>query len=120
MEDERSRDPFDSSQRERNEEKSRDPFNFNFRGRNEEDASQSRNEVNHFDSIMFGGRRGREENNANQSAENNASLLQLLGQIDLNEMMTHVDTLVTSAKELKPLWGKVKPFIGQWIDKTKS
>lgn len=42
---------------------------------------------------------------------------QMLQNIDYMEAMKHVDTLMTSANELKPLLGKVKPLIESFTQK---
>lgn len=42
---------------------------------------------------------------------------EMLQNIDYIEAMKHVDTLMTSANELKPLLGKVKPLIESFTQK---
>ena len=97
--------------------KARDLFGFSLNRDHEEKSGQQ--EYDHFDHFMFGRPRKKEE--ASEESNNNDSPLnKYLGQIDLDEVMYHVDTLITSARELKPLVGKVKPLFDHFIDKSKS
>lgn len=77
--------------------------------------NQQEEEFDHFDRFMFGRSRNEEENK--DQSENDSPFSKYLGQIDLDEVMSHVDTLVTSARELKPLLGKVKPLLDHLIEK---
>jgi hypothetical protein len=101
------------------DERARDLFGFKLRRSEEEVGDEKGQEFDHFDHIMFGGQRNIAESN-DQPAEPSSPLSKYLDQIDLDEVMYHVDTLITSARELKPLLGKVKPFFNQIIDKNKS
>ncbi|PLR97619.1 hypothetical protein [Bacillus sp. T33-2] len=63
--------------------------------------------------FMFGGPRG----TGNRPKKQNTGVEGFLEQIDLEELMVQIDTLLTSAKELKPLVSKVRPFIDQFFRK---
>ncbi|RSD29389.1 hypothetical protein [Mesobacillus subterraneus] len=95
-------------------ERPRDPFGFRFRDNTEGESNSSRGN-DPLDRFMFGGPRNHEQNPESESTIGNA-----LGQMDYEEVFKHVDTLITSARELKPLIGKVMPFIDQFMDKNKS
>ncbi|MBT2642694.1 hypothetical protein J7I80_10690 [Bacillus sp. ISL-41] len=97
----------------------RDLFGFRIKRENEESPDQRERENTHFDHFMFGQPRYKEES-SEQSEKNDSPLNKYLGQIDLDEVMYHVDTLMTSARELKPLVGKVKPLFDHFMDKNKS
>lgn len=101
------------------EKRSRDPFDFMLNDKriemDEHESNQPTREYDQIDHFMFGGQREKEK-----GSENKSSLSGILGQIDVIEVLNHVDTLMTSAKELKPLLGKVKPLFDQIIDKNKS
>lgn len=49
--------------------------------------------------------------------EQSSSLNGLLQNINYLELMEHVDTLMTSAGQLKPLFTKIKPLFEQFINK---
>ncbi|MBT2694291.1 hypothetical protein [Bacillus sp. ISL-55] len=97
----------------------RDLFGFKLKRENDESSDQVEQEYTHFDQFMFGRPRYNEES-SQQSEKNDSPLNKYLGQIDLDEVMYHVDTLITSARELKPLVGKVKPLFDHIIEKNKS
>ncbi|MBT2686409.1 hypothetical protein [Bacillus sp. ISL-37] len=97
----------------------RDLFGFRLKRDNEESSDQHEQEFAHFDQFMFGRPRYNEES-SEQSVKNDSPLNKYLGQIDLDEVMYHVDTLITSARELKPLVGKVKPLFDHFMEKNKS
>ena len=100
------------------DERARDLFGFKLKRDSEEQRGQG---DPHFDQFMFGRSRDKEEKDTSeQSAKSDAPLNKYLGQIDLDEVMYHVDTLITSARELKPLVGKVKPLFDHFIEKNKS
>ena len=99
--------------------RARDLFGFKLKRENEESSNQQEQEYTHFDHFMFGRPRDKEET-SEQSVNNDSPLNKYLGQIDLDEVMYHVDTLITSARELKPLVGKVKPLFDHFIEKNKS
>lgn len=101
------------------DERTRDLFGFKLRRNNEESSSQREQEYDHFDQFMFGRPRNTEET-SEQTVNNDSPLSKYLEQIDLDEVMNHVDALIKSARELKPLVGKVKPLFDQFIDKNKS
>jgi hypothetical protein len=102
------------------EERKRDAFDFMLRG-NEQGSrnhpNQEKTEHEHLArDFMFGDHR-RNDRNDNESHSEGSSFL---SQIDFDEVLHHVDTLISSAKELKPLFGKVRPYIDNFIDKNKS
>jgi hypothetical protein len=97
----------------------RDLFGFKLKKDNEESSDPREQEYTHFDQFMFGRPRNNEES-SEQRVKNDSPFNKYLGQIDLDEVMYHVDTLITSARELKPLVGKVKPLFDQFIEKNKS
>ncbi|WP_423409705.1 hypothetical protein AABM38_06790 [Heyndrickxia sp. MSNUG] len=102
------------------DERTRDAFDFmlgengkNLRDQSVDAENEPDSDFRHF---MFGNSTG-EETKARDSQSTESGLL---SQIDLGEVLYHVDTLITSAKELKPLFGKVRPFFDHLIDKNKS
>jgi hypothetical protein len=97
----------------------RDLFGFKQKRDYEESSEQPEHKYTHFDQFMFGRTRNNEES-SEQSVKKDSPLNKYLGQIDLDEVMYHVDTLITSARELKPLVGKVKPIFDHFIEKNKS
>ncbi|MGG0719099.1 hypothetical protein ABE096_16105 [Robertmurraya massiliosenegalensis] len=108
----------------------------------EEDKVQSE-EVDHFSKFMFGERNTssfeepvkREEEDwdwilgsrASDKAETqnnkgtlnglNKSIEELLQKVDYMEVMNHIDTLMASTKELKPLLTKIKPLLENFLSK---
>lgn len=87
-----------------------------------------------FTSLMFGsrkkseispkeeydwilGKRKPETNHENNLEQSNSPLEKLLQNIDYVETMKHVDTLMSSANELKPILKKVKPLIETFLPK---
>jgi hypothetical protein len=101
------------------DERTRNLFGFKLRRENEESPDQREQEYDPIDDFMFGRSRKTEET-SEESVNSDSPLNKYLGHIDLDEVMYHVDTLITSARELKPLMGKVKPLFDQFIDKNKS
>ena len=95
----------------------RDLFGFPIKDAQINNASEHEPEnlkkANSFDSFMFGGPRRTEK----QPEKKKSSYSGILDQIDIDEVLHHVDTLIGSAKELKPLFGKVKPLLEQFINK---
>jgi hypothetical protein len=70
-----------------------------------------------FDRLMFGPGRnkkqiGEEKESADSSEEDN-----LLNQVNIEEIMMHIDSLVGSAKHLKPMFSKIKPLFEQFLKK---
>lgn len=100
--------------------RARDLFGFKLKRENEESSDQREQEYTHFDQFMFGRSMNNKEKPSEQSVKNDSPLNKYLGQIDLDEVMYHVDTLITSARELKPLVGKVKPLFDHFLEKNKS
>ncbi|MBT2678199.1 hypothetical protein J7E38_04250 [Bacillus sp. ISL-35] len=101
------------------DERARDLFGFKLRTSEQDVSAETGHDFDHFDHFMFGGQKNIDESN-DHPAEPFSPLSKYLDHIDLDEVMYHVDTLITSARELKPLLGKVKPFFDQIIDKNKS
>ncbi|MEH7442798.1 hypothetical protein V7201_10880 [Bacillus sp. JJ1122] len=102
------------------DERTRDAFDFmlggnskNLRDQSIHEENESENDFRHF---MFGNSTEEET----KARDNKSTGSGLLNQIDLGEVLYHVDTLITSAKELKPLFGKVRPYFDHLIDKNKS
>lgn len=102
------------------DERTRDAFDFMLggNGKNLRDPSiheegESNNDFHHF---LFGNSTGKET----KASDSKSTGSGFLSQIDLGEVLYHVDTLITSAKELKPLFGKVRPYFDHLIDKNKS
>lgn len=102
------------------EERKRDAFDFMLKGNEQRPRKHQSHEETEEDHLardfMFGSHR----QNGMDANDSNSEESSILGQIDFNEVLHHVDTLITSAKELKPLFGKVRPFIDNFIDKNKS
>ncbi|MGA9228116.1 MAG: hypothetical protein WB217_17345 [Mesobacillus sp.] len=102
------------------DERTRDAFDFMLGGNGKNLRNQSINKESESDidfrHFMFGNSTG-EETKAGESKSTGSGFL---SQIDLGEVLHHVDTLITSAKELKPLFGKVRPYFDHLIDKNKS
>jgi hypothetical protein len=95
------------------DERRRDPFDFMMK---ENHSSQETGQNDPFDHFMFGGSRDSRDHRGDTNSNGSG----ILGQIDLGEVLYHVDTLISSARELKPLFGKVKPLLDHFIDKNKS
>jgi hypothetical protein len=78
---------------------------------------ESGNNEHPFDRLMFGPSRnlkhtGDEEKSPETPAEDN-----LLNQVNIEELMMHIDSLVGSAKHLKPMFSKIKPLFEQFLKK---
>lgn len=99
-------------------ERTRDLFGFPIRKADASDEQVSvpkeNSEVtNPFDTFMFGGTR--KENSVKEKKKSSYS--EILDQIDVDDVLHHVDNLIESAKGLKPLLGKVKPVLDQFLNK---
>lgn len=65
-------------------------------------------EEDYFSRFMFGGRRRSSEESIQQPSEPS---------IDYDELMVNIDTLVESARNLKPLFKHVYPAVSQFLKK---
>jgi hypothetical protein len=80
---------------------------------NSEELSREEQNSNEFsreerlNNFMFGTRRDIDQSEHTEVSESNQST------IDYEQLMIHIDTLMESAKSLKPLFQKVYPFIGK-------
>jgi hypothetical protein len=99
------------------EDRTRDRFDFMMKEKHH--SSQENSQYDSFDHFMFGGSRGSGDSR-DHSGDTDSNGSGILSQIDLGEVLYHVDTLISSARELKPLFGKVKPYLDNFIDKNKS
>lgn len=70
-----------------------------------------------LDSFMFGGRSSDFPEKSEATHTNSDKINDLMNNIDIFEVMGSIETLVHSAKQLKPLYQKVSPFIEQFIKK---
>ncbi|KKK36953.1 hypothetical protein WQ57_16345 [Mesobacillus campisalis] len=77
----------------------------------------SENRMSIFDRIMFGPGRteGRQQEDPSIFGDVNQGHSQ--NQINLEEIMVHIDTLVDSARQLKPMFSKIRPFFDQFLKK---
>jgi len=96
----------------------------------EEENSRPRNP---FDTMFFGNRNRsiqNERQNRTQSETNDSSQMngllngilnnKHLNNVNMDELMTHVDQLIVSLNELKPMFKKVAPMIQNMIQKEKN
>ncbi|UII57003.1 hypothetical protein LS684_06070 [Cytobacillus spongiae] len=85
---------------------------------NEEEQTRRR-DVNLFWFPRNQNRAGQPDKEAGEEFEekdpNNLTNLSFLDNIEIDELFTHFDTLMTSAGKLKPLFQKAKPFISQFL-----
>jgi hypothetical protein len=65
-----------------------------------------------FRRFMFGPRRRPAERDASNSRSDKAE-----DEIDYMLLMENIDALIDTAKQLKPLFNKITPFINQFIKK---
>jgi hypothetical protein len=66
---------------------------------------------NRFNRLMFGSRRDHEKKDS-QTAANQSQ-----PSIDFEELIVNIDTLMESARNLKPLFQKAYPFVEQLLKK---
>lgn len=100
------------------------PSNGGQSNKQDEDISEdhsnehNRGERNHFDQWLFGGRAPQQEKS--EDASNPTSYIyNIMNNINLDELLYNIDTLVNSAQQLKPLYSKAGPLIKQFFkDKT--
>jgi len=65
-----------------------------------------------FDRLMFGSSR----NKNHLAVEKKATETQAeANQVNLEEVMMHIDSLVGTAKQLKPMFSKIKPLFDQFL-----
>ncbi|KQL54993.1 hypothetical protein AN964_16775 [Heyndrickxia shackletonii] len=98
-----------------------------------QEQEQNTRPVHPFDSMFFGNRNRQNRNdrqNRSQPATNDSpqmdgwlnSILnnKHLSNVNMDELMTHVDQLIVSLNELKPMFKKVAPMIQSFIQKEKE
>lgn len=78
----------------------------------EVDSNETR-EAHPFDRLMFGPMTHSTRSERKQADPENSSS----NQLNFEELMTQIDTLMTSAKELKPMFAKIRPFFDQFLKK---
>lgn len=100
--------------------KNRDAFDFMLNRSDKQHRDDHEIEEGHsqgdLDSFFFGKSRSAAKP-ASIHAENNDGLL---GQMDWGELLYHIDTLIESSREFKPLISKVMPYLENFLDKKKS
>jgi len=79
------------------------------------DGNETEGRDDFFSRFMFGGREPEPVPEIKK-----AGVPRFLDDIDLDQLLSHVDTLITSAQELKPLFSKAKPYLEQFMNKQKS
>ncbi|KAB2337205.1 hypothetical protein F7731_06170 [Cytobacillus depressus] len=72
---------------------------------------------NRFDDLMFGERPHHSSRGRTSDIPLADHLNHIINNIDFMELMDNIDTLVSSAKQLKPLYSKVTPFFTQFLNK---
>ncbi|WP_394235432.1 hypothetical protein [Niallia oryzisoli] len=88
---------------------------------NEEQKDSNTEEQDPFTRLMFGSGRSsqpqqndHEDRNRPVSNENN-QLNELLSNVNVDELMKNIDTLVSNASHFKPILNKLGPLINKWI-----
>lgn len=76
----------------------------------------NRSEEHPFDRMMFGPSRSK-QSHPTEPKPRTEDKSDILNQINLEEIMGHVDALMGSAKELKPMFNKIRPLIDQFLKK---
>ncbi|SEN14892.1 hypothetical protein SAMN05192533_109172 [Mesobacillus persicus] len=76
----------------------------------------NRKEEHPFDRMMFGPSRSK-HSHPTEPEPRTEDKKDILNQINLEEIMGHVDALMGSAKELKPMFNKIRPLIDQFLKK---
>lgn len=94
----------------------KDAFGFMLKNHQVESSNGMKDHDDPVDAFMFGNTKARGDSGKNPSSDENG----LLDQVDLGEVIQHVETLMTSAKELKPLIGKMRPLLDLFMNKNKS
>jgi len=70
-----------------------------------------------FDRLMFGSSRSKKQIGEEKKAVDTPAEDNLLNQVNIEEIMMHIDSLVGSAKHLKPMFSKIKPLFEQFLKK---
>ncbi|MBM4764241.1 hypothetical protein [Bacillus sp. B15-48] len=69
-----------------------------------------------FDRMMFGSRTNPPQSQKNQDDQKDDSSKNS-DSVNLEELLTQIDTLMESAKQLKPMFSKIRPFFTQFLKK---
>ncbi|WP_174730882.1 hypothetical protein [Mesobacillus harenae] len=77
-------------------------------------SDDSQEKIAPFDRMMFGPRATRVQPAPKHQKQKHEEILE---QIDLEELMTHVDTLLNSYHQVKPMFKKLGPLIEQFVQK---
>ncbi len=70
-----------------------------------------------FDRLMFGSRQTSNHSTEKKAGSKVSEYENLLNQINIEEIMTNIDSLVGSAKQLKPMFNKIRPIFNQFLKK---
>lgn len=70
-----------------------------------------------FDRLMFGPSQSKKHVDHEKKSTETSGEDNLLDQVNLEEIMMHIDSLVGSAKQLKPMFSKIKPLFDQFLKK---
>jgi len=101
-------------------------------GQQQTRKEENERQVNPFDAMFFGNRNRsirNDQQNRSQPETNNSpqdgwlnGILnnKHLSNVNIDELMTHVDQLIVSLNELKPMFKKVAPMIQSIIQKEKE
>lgn len=73
--------------------------------------------VHHFDRLMFGTRRTPHHSDESKAEAKMTEDDNFLNHMNIEEIMTHIDSLVGSAKQLKPMFNNIRPLINQFFKK---
>ncbi|MBY0095335.1 hypothetical protein [Mesobacillus maritimus] len=76
-----------------------------------------KNEQHPFDRLMFGSSRNKHHVEDEKRATETPAEDNLLNQVNLEEILMHIDSLVGTAKQLKPMFSKIKPLFDQFLKK---
>lgn len=69
---------------------------------------------------LFGKRRShKKEEHLNDSPKNQSAIEKAVNNVNIPELMNHLDTLMTSAQSLKPLYKQIKPIISSFLNSKK-
>ncbi|MEH7122171.1 MULTISPECIES: hypothetical protein [unclassified Bacillus (in: firmicutes)] len=83
----------------------------------EYENSNRRYSHSRIDSLMFGERHHPSPKGSTNNSSLSNHLNHVVNNINFLELMDNIDTLVSSAKQLKPLYRQVTPFIDQFFKK---
>jgi len=70
-----------------------------------------------FDRLMFGSRQNSNHSDKKKAESKETESDNLLNQINIEEIMMNIDSLVGSAKQLKPMFNKIRPLFNQFLKK---